>query len=60
MIESDSFLKYLSRYSSMSQLIPEEIEEFFGNPTRSIRSLFSDRWSELHNDLIVAQKMPAC
>nr|YP_010723327.1 Ycf2 protein [Phalocallis coelestis]YP_010723345.1 Ycf2 protein [Phalocallis coelestis]WDW26697.1 Ycf2 protein [Phalocallis coelestis]WDW26715.1 Ycf2 protein [Phalocallis coelestis] len=27
---------------------PEEIEEFLGNPTRSIRSFFSDRWSELH------------
>nr|YP_009527357.1 hypothetical chloroplast RF2 [Ranzania japonica]YP_009527372.1 hypothetical chloroplast RF2 [Ranzania japonica]AYA72731.1 hypothetical chloroplast RF2 [Ranzania japonica]AYA72746.1 hypothetical chloroplast RF2 [Ranzania japonica]QBZ77936.1 Ycf2 [Ranzania japonica]QBZ77955.1 Ycf2 [Ranzania japonica] len=23
-------------------------EEFFGNPTRSIRSFFSDRWSELY------------
>ncbi|KAM1112731.1 hypothetical protein ACFX13_046405 [Malus domestica] len=29
-------------------LLPEEIEEFLGNPTRSIRSFFSDRWSELH------------
>ncbi|KAK8943341.1 Protein ycf2 [Platanthera guangdongensis] len=29
-------------------LLPEEIEEFIGNPTRSIRSFFSDRWSELH------------
>uniref|UniRef100_A0A9I9E811 Ycf2 N-terminal domain-containing protein n=1 Tax=Cucumis melo TaxID=3656 RepID=A0A9I9E811_CUCME len=28
--------------------LPEEIEEFLGNPTRSIRSFFSDRWSELH------------
>ncbi|KAL3648416.1 Protein Ycf2 [Castilleja foliolosa] len=27
---------------------PEEIEEFLGNPTRSVRSFFSDRWSELH------------
>ena len=27
---------------------PEEIEEFLGNPTRSIRSFFSGRWSELH------------
>nr|YP_010729113.1 Ycf2 protein [Trimezia steyermarkii]YP_010729131.1 Ycf2 protein [Trimezia steyermarkii]WEA82092.1 Ycf2 protein [Trimezia steyermarkii]WEA82110.1 Ycf2 protein [Trimezia steyermarkii] len=27
---------------------PEEIEEFLGNPTRSIPSFFSDRWSELH------------
>nr|YP_008994525.1 hypothetical chloroplast RF21 [Hypseocharis bilobata]AGV02953.1 hypothetical chloroplast RF21 [Hypseocharis bilobata] len=26
----------------------EEIKEFLGNPTRSIRSFFSDRWSELH------------
>ncbi|KAL3648258.1 hypothetical protein CASFOL_007682 [Castilleja foliolosa] len=25
-----------------------EIEEFLGNPTRSVRSFFSDRWSELH------------
>nr|YP_009569492.1 hypothetical protein RF2 [Physena madagascariensis]QBC68873.1 hypothetical protein RF2 [Physena madagascariensis] len=28
--------------------IPEEIEELLENPTRSIRSFFSDRWSELH------------
>nr|YP_010234796.1 hypothetical protein RF2 [Paphiopedilum parishii]YP_010234810.1 hypothetical protein RF2 [Paphiopedilum parishii]QTC05782.1 hypothetical protein RF2 [Paphiopedilum parishii]QTC05796.1 hypothetical protein RF2 [Paphiopedilum parishii]WAN78092.1 Ycf2 [Paphiopedilum parishii]WAN78103.1 hypothetical protein RF2 [Paphiopedilum parishii]WCR50005.1 Ycf2 [Paphiopedilum parishii] len=39
-IESDRFPKCL--------LLPEEIEEFLGNPTRSIRSFFSDRWSELH------------
>ncbi|KAL4280877.1 hypothetical protein GQ457_03G031130 [Hibiscus cannabinus] len=59
-IESDRFPKCLSGYSSMSRLfterekrmnnhlLPEEIEEFLGNPTRSIRSFFSDRWSELH------------
>ncbi|CBI18474.3 unnamed protein product, partial [Vitis vinifera] len=29
-------------------LFPEEIEEFLRNPTRSILSFFSDRWSELH------------
>ncbi|PHU07181.1 hypothetical protein BC332_23670 [Capsicum chinense] len=32
----------------INHLFPEEIEEFLGNPTRSIRSFFSDRWSELH------------
>nr|YP_010320896.1 hypothetical protein RF2 [Parnassia longipetala]YP_010320917.1 hypothetical protein RF2 [Parnassia longipetala]UJP70726.1 hypothetical protein RF2 [Parnassia longipetala]UJP70747.1 hypothetical protein RF2 [Parnassia longipetala] len=57
-IESDRFPKCLSGYSSRlfaerekemnNHLLPEEIEEFFGNPTRSIRSFFSDRWSELH------------
>nr|YP_010640206.1 hypothetical chloroplast RF21 [Saxifraga lychnitis]YP_010640223.1 hypothetical chloroplast RF21 [Saxifraga lychnitis]WBQ53103.1 hypothetical chloroplast RF21 [Saxifraga lychnitis]WBQ53120.1 hypothetical chloroplast RF21 [Saxifraga lychnitis] len=59
-IESDRFPKCLSGYSSMSRLfterekqmnnhlLPEEIEEFLGNPTRSIRSFFADRWSELH------------
>nr|YP_010154188.1 hypothetical protein RF2 [Corydalis hsiaowutaishanensis]YP_010154213.1 hypothetical protein RF2 [Corydalis hsiaowutaishanensis]QQW52021.1 hypothetical protein RF2 [Corydalis hsiaowutaishanensis]QQW52046.1 hypothetical protein RF2 [Corydalis hsiaowutaishanensis] len=59
-IESDRFPKSLSGDSSMSRLfaerekqmirhlLPEEIEEFLGNPTRSIRSFFSDRWSELH------------
>nr|QEJ86784.1 Ycf2 [Nasa triphylla]QEJ86785.1 Ycf2 [Nasa triphylla] len=59
-IESDRFPKCLSGYSSMSRLfaerekqminhlLPEEIDEFLGNPTRSIRSFFSDRWSELH------------
>nr|YP_010828164.1 putative chloroplast RF21 [Santalum spicatum]YP_010828172.1 putative chloroplast RF21 [Santalum spicatum]WFF45182.1 putative chloroplast RF21 [Santalum spicatum]WFF45190.1 putative chloroplast RF21 [Santalum spicatum] len=59
-IESDRFPKCLSGYSSMSRLfterekqmiihrLPEEIEELIGNPTRSIRSFFSDRWSELH------------
>ena len=59
-IESDRFPKCFSGYSSMSRLftererqmnkhlLPEEIEEFLGNPARSIRSFFSDRWSELH------------
>ncbi|PHT28542.1 hypothetical protein CQW23_31864 [Capsicum baccatum] len=59
-IESGRFPKYLSGYSSMSWqfterenqmiilLFPEEIEEFLGNPTRSVHSFFSDRWSELH------------
>nr|YP_010552055.1 Ycf2 protein [Fordiophyton phamhoangii]YP_010552074.1 Ycf2 protein [Fordiophyton phamhoangii]UTM94865.1 Ycf2 protein [Fordiophyton phamhoangii]UTM94884.1 Ycf2 protein [Fordiophyton phamhoangii] len=59
-MESDRFSKCLSGYSSMSRLfterekemknhlLPEEIEEFLGNPTRSILSFFSDRWSELH------------
>nr|YP_010887615.1 Ycf2 protein [Chlorocardium rodiei]WJJ67186.1 Ycf2 protein [Chlorocardium rodiei] len=59
-IKSDRFSKCLSGYSSMARLfterekqmnnhlLPEEIEEFLGNPTRSIRSFFSDRWSELH------------
>ncbi|KAL5985168.1 Protein Ycf2 [Asimina triloba] len=59
-IESDRFPKCLSGYSSMSRLfaecekqmnnhlLPGEIEEFLGNPTRSIRSFFSDSWSELH------------
>ncbi|KAL6492001.1 Protein Ycf2, partial [Orobanche gracilis] len=48
----------LSGYSSMSRLfterekqminhrLPEEIEEFIGNPTRLVRSFFSDRWSD--------------
>nr|YP_010447768.1 hypothetical chloroplast RF21 [Corydalis yanhusuo]YP_010447797.1 hypothetical chloroplast RF21 [Corydalis yanhusuo]USR67281.1 hypothetical chloroplast RF21 [Corydalis yanhusuo]USR67311.1 hypothetical chloroplast RF21 [Corydalis yanhusuo]DBA09923.1 TPA_asm: Ycf2 protein [Corydalis yanhusuo] len=59
-IESDRFPNSLSEDSSMSRLfaeretqmirhlLPEKIEEFLGNPTRSIRSFFSDRWSELH------------
>nr|YP_010475623.1 hypothetical protein RF2 [Corydalis livida]YP_010475651.1 hypothetical protein RF2 [Corydalis livida]UVH69910.1 hypothetical protein RF2 [Corydalis livida]UVH69938.1 hypothetical protein RF2 [Corydalis livida] len=59
-IESDRFPQSPSGDSSMSRLfaerekqmirhlLPEEIEEFLGNPTRSIRSFFSDRWSELH------------
>lgn len=59
-IESERFPKCLSGYSSMSRLFterekqmnnhpfPEEIEESLGNPTRSIRSFFSERWSELH------------
>nr|YP_009443816.1 hypothetical chloroplast RF2 [Aconitum sinomontanum]ATU07016.1 hypothetical chloroplast RF2 [Aconitum sinomontanum] len=59
-IESDRFPKCLSGDSSMSRLfterekkmnnhlLPEEIEEFIGNPTRSIRSFFSDHLSELH------------
>nr|QWZ47218.1 hypothetical chloroplast RF2 [Cyclocodon parviflorus]QWZ47243.1 hypothetical chloroplast RF2 [Cyclocodon parviflorus] len=32
----------------MNHLLPEEIEEFLGNPTRSVPSFFSDGWSELH------------
>ncbi|KAL3651981.1 Protein Ycf2 [Castilleja foliolosa] len=63
-IESDLFPKCLSGYSSMSRLfterekqminhlLPDEIEEFLGNPTRSVRSFFSDRWSELHLELV--------
>nr|YP_009861266.1 photosystem I assembly protein Ycf2 [Orontium aquaticum]QIU82957.1 photosystem I assembly protein Ycf2 [Orontium aquaticum] len=59
-IESDQSPKCLFGSSSMSRLfterekqmnnhlLPEEIEEFLGNPTRSIRSFFSDKWSELH------------
>nr|UEN67600.1 hypothetical protein RF2 [Sophora davidii]UEN67619.1 hypothetical protein RF2 [Sophora davidii] len=59
-IESERFPKRLSGYSSMCRLfmerekqmivhlLPEEIEEFLGNPTRANRSFFSDRWSELH------------
>uniref|UniRef100_UPI0031F4186F hypothetical chloroplast RF21 n=1 Tax=Platylobium parviflorum TaxID=3041830 RepID=UPI0031F4186F len=59
-IESERFPKCLSGYSSMcrlfmerekqmnNHLLPEEIEEFIGNPTRANRSFFSDRWSELH------------
>ncbi|MBA0738784.1 hypothetical protein Gogos_012107, partial [Gossypium gossypioides] len=31
-----------------NHLLSEEIEEFLGNPTRSIRSFSSNRWSELH------------
>ncbi|MBA0695004.1 hypothetical protein Goari_005255 [Gossypium aridum] len=31
-----------------NHLLPEEIKEFLGNPTRSILSFFSDRWSEIH------------
>nr|UDZ61554.1 hypothetical protein RF2 [Sagittaria trifolia] len=59
-IESDRFPKCLFGSSSMSRIftehekqmnnhpLPEETEEFLGNPTRSIRSFFSDKWSELH------------
>nr|YP_011032047.1 hypothetical chloroplast RF2 [Diervilla lonicera]YP_011032064.1 hypothetical chloroplast RF2 [Diervilla lonicera]WRH31194.1 hypothetical chloroplast RF2 [Diervilla lonicera]WRH31211.1 hypothetical chloroplast RF2 [Diervilla lonicera] len=56
-IESNRFPKCLSGDSSMSRLfekrminplLPEEIEEFLGNPTRSVRSFLFDRWSELH------------
>nr|WJZ10347.1 Ycf2 [Neocinnamomum caudatum] len=59
-IKSDRFPKYLYGYSSTARLfterekqmdnhlLPEEIEEFFLNPTRSIHSFFSDRRSELH------------
>ncbi|MCD7454244.1 Protein Ycf2 [Datura stramonium] len=59
-IESGRFPKCFSGYSSMSQLFKErekhminhlfseEIKEFLGNPARSIRSFFYDRWSEHH------------
>nr|GLL25508.1 RNA polymerase beta'' subunit [Ipomoea trifida] len=59
-IESDRFPKNLSGYSSMSQLFTERekpmINHLFSgrngriswNATRSVRSFFSDRWSELH------------
>nr|YP_010249895.1 hypothetical protein RF2 [Strobilanthes biocullata]QTT78337.1 hypothetical protein RF2 [Strobilanthes biocullata] len=56
-IESDRFPKSLSGYSRLfterekqiiNHLLPGEIEAFLGNPTRSVRFFFSDRWSELH------------
>nr|YP_009269933.1 hypothetical chloroplast RF21 [Neottia acuminata]ANT72840.1 hypothetical chloroplast RF21 [Neottia acuminata] len=59
-IESDRFPKCLFGSSSMSwlftkpekrinnHLLPEEIKESIGNSIISIRSFFSDRWSELH------------
>nr|YP_010880400.1 Ycf2 protein [Hygrophila ringens]WHU31339.1 Ycf2 protein [Hygrophila ringens] len=59
-VESDRFPKSLSGSSSTSRLfterekqminylLPGKIEAFLGNPTRSVRSFFSDRWSELH------------
>ncbi|KAL2922557.1 Protein Ycf2 [Bienertia sinuspersici] len=59
-IESDRFPKCLPGYSSIPRLfterakqmiihlLPEEIEGLLENPTRSIRSFFSGRWSELH------------
>ncbi|MBA0781507.1 hypothetical protein Gotri_002431 [Gossypium trilobum] len=36
--------------------LSEEIEEFLGNPTRSIRSFFSDSWSELHLGLNLTKR----
>ncbi|RYQ88548.1 hypothetical protein Ahy_B09g095670 [Arachis hypogaea] len=40
---------FMEREKQMNNhLLPEEIEEFLGNPTRANRSFFSDRWSELH------------
>ncbi|KAK8966494.1 Protein ycf2 [Platanthera guangdongensis] len=30
-----------------NHLLPKEIKEFLGNPTRPIRSFFYDRWSKL-------------
>ncbi|KAL6584643.1 ATPase [Orobanche minor] len=57
-IESDRYLKCLSGYSSMSRLFTEcekqminhrlleEIEEFIGNSTRYVHSLFYDGWSD--------------
>nr|AZZ70863.1 hypothetical chloroplast RF21 [Zantedeschia aethiopica] len=58
-IESDRFPKcFFGSSSIMSRLFTEREkqmnnhllpeEEFLGNPTRSIRSFFSDKWSELH------------
>nr|YP_010931564.1 Ycf2 [Oenothera speciosa]WKN51356.1 Ycf2 [Oenothera speciosa] len=41
-------LKERSEKEMNNHLPPEEIEEFLGNPTRSILSFFSDGWSELH------------
>uniref|UniRef100_A0AAU7YST6 Protein Ycf2 n=1 Tax=Durio graveolens TaxID=140963 RepID=A0AAU7YST6_9ROSI len=45
-IESDRFTELEKRMNNY--LLPEEIEEFLGNPTRSIPSFFSDIWSELY------------
>ncbi|PHU07329.1 Protein Ycf2 [Capsicum chinense] len=37
-----------SEKQMINHLFSEEIEEFLGNPTRSVRSFFSVRWSELY------------
>uniref|UniRef100_A0AAT9ZTQ4 Protein Ycf2 n=1 Tax=Phanera cardinalis TaxID=3078825 RepID=A0AAT9ZTQ4_9FABA len=47
-LEFLSFIQTEREKQMNNHLLPEEIEEFIGNPTRSIRSFFSDRWSELH------------
>jgi len=40
---------FMEREKQMNNnLLPEEIEEFHGNPARATRSFFSNRWSELH------------
>ena len=40
---------FMEREKQMNNhLLPQEIEEFLGNPARATRSFFSDRWSELH------------
>ena len=58
-IESDRFPKCFFGYSSMFRLFTEREEqmnnhplpeEIHGNPIRSIRSLFSNRWLEFHMD----------
>nr|YP_010290330.1 hypothetical protein RF2 [Anarthria humilis]YP_010290353.1 hypothetical protein RF2 [Anarthria humilis]YP_010290379.1 hypothetical protein RF2 [Anarthria humilis]ULQ64096.1 hypothetical protein RF2 [Anarthria humilis]ULQ64119.1 hypothetical protein RF2 [Anarthria humilis]ULQ64146.1 hypothetical protein RF2 [Anarthria humilis] len=43
-----SFLQTEGEKRMNNHPLPEEIEEFLGNPTRSIHSFFSDRWSELY------------
>nr|YP_010389642.1 hypothetical chloroplast RF21 [Chesneya acaulis]UPT34344.1 hypothetical chloroplast RF21 [Chesneya acaulis] len=44
-------VKKISERSFLDPMLPEEIEEFIGNPTKANRSFFSDRWAELHFDL---------
>ncbi|KAM3342635.1 hypothetical protein P3S68_027601 [Capsicum galapagoense] len=42
-------LLFMKRERQMiNHLFLAEIEEFLRNPTRSVRSFFFDRWSELH------------
>nr|YP_009435712.1 hypothetical chloroplast RF2 [Lobelia thermalis]YP_009435731.1 hypothetical chloroplast RF2 [Lobelia thermalis]ATG25714.1 hypothetical chloroplast RF2 [Lobelia thermalis]ATG25733.1 hypothetical chloroplast RF2 [Lobelia thermalis] len=59
-IESNGLPKWLSKDSSLSRLfkegekelindlLPEQVEELRGNPTRRVPSFFYDGWSELH------------
>ncbi|MBA0607343.1 hypothetical protein Godav_019664 [Gossypium davidsonii] len=43
---SQLFMEHEKRMNN--HLLLKEIEEFLGNPTISICSFFSDRWSKVH------------
>nr|YP_001430146.1 ycf2 protein [Cuscuta reflexa]P32033.2 RecName: Full=Protein Ycf2 [Cuscuta reflexa]CAM98433.1 ycf2 protein [Cuscuta reflexa] len=45
---TSAFREKIPKNPMINLMFPGEMEDFIGNPTRSVRPFCSDRWSELH------------